>query len=424
MIRTAWAYASMIGATIYTGGRIVLYHALMPGRLSRIADRLTAEWASHILRGSGIRLRVRNRDRLGRGRGQILIANHQSMFDIFVLGGAVGDKVSFVGKKEVSSIPLVGAAWEKVGNIAIDRSNRRAAIASLERANDLLQDGWTIIMFPEGTRSENGSLGSFKKGAFVLAISQQVPIVPVAIAGTREIMRKGGRRIRPGEVTVVVGEPVSTRGLENHDRNRLAQECRAAVQSLMNGEGSSDGVRRRERPRARDSRLARQPTVEAEVELESGCVGRAAVPSGASTGRHEAVELRDGDAGRYAGRGVRRAVEHLSGEILDALRGRDAADQRGLDRAMIEADGTRAKSRLGANAILAASMAAVRAAALEDGVPLHGRLAAICGDAHAASGGSGSRADAPSPSGGRAEADRTLRRQVRTTRRAAPCPFP
>ncbi len=112
------------------------------------------------------------------------------------------------------------------------------------------------------------------------------------------------------------------------------------------------------------------PTVEADVILKSGAWGRAAVPSGASTGQHEAVELRDGDA-RYSGKGVRRAVEHINRELRRALAGKDAADQARLDRLMIDLDGTRNKSRLGANAILAVSMAAARAAALEKGQPLY-----------------------------------------------------
>jgi enolase len=112
------------------------------------------------------------------------------------------------------------------------------------------------------------------------------------------------------------------------------------------------------------------PTVEAEVELRGGVVGRAAVPSGASTGENEAVELRDGDQGRYLGRGVRGAVGHLGDEIRHILVGRDAEDQAGVDRAMIEADGTSNKGRLGANALLAASLATARAVAAARGVPL------------------------------------------------------
>jgi enolase len=112
------------------------------------------------------------------------------------------------------------------------------------------------------------------------------------------------------------------------------------------------------------------PTLEAEVTLVSGALGRAAVPSGASTGAHEAVELRDGDRSRYLGKGVTRAVANVNGEIASALKGFDAADQRGLDARLIELDGTVNKGRLGANALLGVSMAAAHAVAAERGVPL------------------------------------------------------
>ncbi|MGE3652233.1 MAG: phosphopyruvate hydratase, partial [Reyranellaceae bacterium] len=112
------------------------------------------------------------------------------------------------------------------------------------------------------------------------------------------------------------------------------------------------------------------PTIEVEVELESGASGRAAVPSGASTGAHEAVELRDGDKGRYGGKGVRKAVANVNGEIFDLLSGIDATDQIKIDRAMIELDGTPNKGRLGANALLGVSLAVARAAAMDAGLPL------------------------------------------------------
>ncbi len=113
------------------------------------------------------------------------------------------------------------------------------------------------------------------------------------------------------------------------------------------------------------------PTVEADVLLESGVLGRAAVPSGASTGSREAIELRDGDKSRYLGKGVLKAVEHINTEICEAIIGLDVEDQAFIDRTMIELDGTENKSRLGANAILAVSMACARAAAEQAGLPLY-----------------------------------------------------
>ena len=113
------------------------------------------------------------------------------------------------------------------------------------------------------------------------------------------------------------------------------------------------------------------PTVEVDVLLEGGALGRAAVPSGASTGAHEAVELRDGDKKRYGGKGVLKAVEAVNGEIFDAVSGQDARDQVRLDRLMIDLDGTPNKARLGANALLGVSLALAKAAALASGLPLY-----------------------------------------------------
>src|SRR6202011_1539115 len=113
------------------------------------------------------------------------------------------------------------------------------------------------------------------------------------------------------------------------------------------------------------------PTVEVDVELASGALGRAAVPSGASTGRFEAVELRDGDPDVYLGKGVGKAVRNVREEIGPALLGLDAAEQSAIDSTLVSLDGTKNKSRLGANAILGASLAAAKAAAADAGVPLY-----------------------------------------------------
>lgn len=111
------------------------------------------------------------------------------------------------------------------------------------------------------------------------------------------------------------------------------------------------------------------PTVEADVILESGIMGRAAVPSGASTGAREAIELRDGDKSRFGGKGVSKAVGHVNNEIASALAGKDASDQQGVDDIMLKLDGTHNKSKLGANALLAVSMACAKAAAAAAGKP-------------------------------------------------------
>ena len=119
------------------------------------------------------------------------------------------------------------------------------------------------------------------------------------------------------------------------------------------------------------------PTVEVDVVLEDGSMGRAAVPSGASTGKHEAVELRDGDKDLWGGKGVGKAVDNVNGEIFDALSGMDAEDQRRIDEALIALDGTENKGRLGANAILGVSLAVAKASAISSGLPLHRYLGGV-----------------------------------------------
>ncbi len=121
------------------------------------------------------------------------------------------------------------------------------------------------------------------------------------------------------------------------------------------------------------------PTVEADVVLDNGAMGRACAPSGASTGTREALELRDGDAGRYLGKGVRKAVAHVNSEIREAILGMDVREQLALDRCMIDLDATESKSHLGANAMLAVSLAAVKAAAVAAGQPLYARIAELYG---------------------------------------------
>ena len=230
------AYAWMTAATGYCGARAFLRHIVLAKRRSPAGDTITSRWGSLCMRGARVRMVVRNRERLDTGSGKVLVSNHQSWFDIFALGALLDRRFGFVGKKELSRVPLLGAVWERVGHIAIDRSNRAAAIASMERAAAILRDGWTIVLFPEGTRSVNGQVARFKKGAAVMAINSQVPLLPVAIHGTSGVMGKGDWRVRPGTVRVAVGEPISTEGLTLSSRNRLAERCRGEVVRLLERE--------------------------------------------------------------------------------------------------------------------------------------------------------------------------------------------
>ena len=163
-----------------------------------------------------------------------MVSNHQSWFDVFALCAHLPVGFRFVAKKELGRIPIYGRAWEACGHVSVDRGDRDAAIESLGQASEEVKElGLTMVMFPEGTRSPTGELQPFKKGAFVLAIQLQIPLVPIAIVGSRAIMRKGGWRVSSGEVTIRVGDAISSEGLAFRDRDELLKQSHTAVAELM-----------------------------------------------------------------------------------------------------------------------------------------------------------------------------------------------
>ena len=138
-------------------------------------------------------------------------------------------------------MPVFGPAWRACGHISVDRHDRDAAIDALERARRRIHaDDLTMVMFPEGTRSVTGALQPFKKGAFVVALQAGVPVVPVAILGSRAIMRKHAWRIRPGTIMVRVGDPISVDGLTMDDRDELVRRAWEAVQALLVEAGAGE----------------------------------------------------------------------------------------------------------------------------------------------------------------------------------------
>jgi len=175
-------------------------------------------------------------DRADWSAGSVVVANHQSWFDVFALTAYLPGRVRFVAKQELTKIPVFGRAWRNCGHIPLDRSDRKHAIRSLDQAaEDVLEESLAIIMFPEGTRSPDGRLSSFKKGAFVLALTAGVPVVPVGISGSRDVMRKGSFRVRGGEIRIRIGEPIRIDGYGVGDRAELLRLSRLAVAGLIEG---------------------------------------------------------------------------------------------------------------------------------------------------------------------------------------------
>jgi 1-acyl-sn-glycerol-3-phosphate acyltransferase len=182
---------------------------------------------------SGIRHRIVGARNLPGHRAAVYCSNHQSNADGPVLFHVLHPRIHILYKHELDRIPLLARAFRMGGFIPIDRRNREAAMRSIEAGAASLRAGNSFLIFPEGTRSPTDELLPFKKGGFVMAIKAGAPIVPIAITGGREAMRKGSAIIRPVTVTVRVGQPVETAGLTMADRDRVIAAVRREIESLL-----------------------------------------------------------------------------------------------------------------------------------------------------------------------------------------------
>lgn len=230
---TLRTYILGIASTVVHGVWI-LACAKLGGRCAkRACHRAPRSWSRTMLRSAGVRVELVGTEHLDPPRPAVLVCNHQSWYDVFALAGHLPVDFRFVGKRELARIPVFGPAWLACGNIAIDRSNRAAAIRSLNEAGRrLTEDEAVVVMFPEGTRSTDGRLLPFKKGAFMLALQLGVPIIPVAVAGTRAIMPKGAWTVRPGTIEVRFGEPIEVTNYAADDRDTLVQIVRQRILEL------------------------------------------------------------------------------------------------------------------------------------------------------------------------------------------------
>jgi len=179
-------------------------------------------WGKFICAVSGVAVSIEGVDNLAPERNYIFAANHQSQFDIFVLQGFLPYNFRWLAKKELFQVPIWGAAMKKAGYIPVDRSHGRQAVKSLDKAAKRIAEGTSVIIFPEGTRSKDGKLQTFKAGGMVLAIKAGVELVPVAISGTFAILPKGSLMLHPGRVTIRIGRPVNTGDYRLKQKHELA----------------------------------------------------------------------------------------------------------------------------------------------------------------------------------------------------------
>lgn len=237
MSRLAWALFNalqLLFTLLWTAAWIclALWVRLLTGGRHwplRMASRC---WAPGLLHGAGARLEVHGLERVDWSRPHVFVANHQSMIDICALFRAVPVPLRFVLKQELAKVPFVGWYARAMGMVFIERASARSSARRLRAAVDAVRGGASVCAFPEGTRSR-GRVGPFKGGAFQLAIEADVAVVPVAIEGSGKVLPAAGFRVRPGNIVVRVGDPLSSQGLVPHDRGALARQAREAVVALL-----------------------------------------------------------------------------------------------------------------------------------------------------------------------------------------------
>lgn len=232
MIRTLWVALTAALGMLVVGTVAILGAYVGLGR--GYYDWAARTWSRVILWTSGIRVRVRGLEHIRTDRPQIVAANHQSMYDVYVLATRVPVRFHFVAKKELRKIPVFGRATEAAGHVFIDRGDRASAIESLrEAARKIHEARSTAIVFPEGTRSRTGELQPLKKGPFIMALEADVPIVPTVLDGTFDILPKGGHRIHPREVTIWFGEPVEPADYGYARRDELIAEVHRRMKTML-----------------------------------------------------------------------------------------------------------------------------------------------------------------------------------------------
>lgn len=197
----------------------------------KYTDPMFRYWAGRILSICGARSKVTGLENVDPGRSYVIVSNHLSLYDSPLLVRYLPLSVRFLAKRELFKIPVMGGYMGRTGHVPIDRSNPRAALTSMAEASRLVQEhGSSILIYPEGTRSMDGTLQPFKDGAALLAIKAGLPMLPVAVVGTEKILPAKGVVINSGDIELRIGEPVETEG---KFRAELTETVHAKVAALL-----------------------------------------------------------------------------------------------------------------------------------------------------------------------------------------------
>ncbi len=225
LIRTLSVWLIGLPVTIFIFILVII--SLVFDRSGNSIHSIGSLWSRILLFLSGVTVEIKGAENLLQDSPQILASNHRGAFDILALQGFIPIQFRWVAKKSLFKIPIIGWSMSLAGYVSIDREKAGSAYKSIERAAEKVKKGASVLIFPEGTRSAAGNLLPFKRGGFLLAIKSGVPIVPVSIRGTENLMKKESILIRPGAVKVVIGKPIP---VSDADEKLLMEMVRKAIE--------------------------------------------------------------------------------------------------------------------------------------------------------------------------------------------------
>jgi 1-acyl-sn-glycerol-3-phosphate acyltransferase len=232
-IRTIMLAVTALAATFFLGLTVIIAGIFgVKDRANSIYDKVPRWWSIAVLWAVGVKIRVHGMENVSGQEPRIFASNHVSWFDVPALASTL-PRNRFVAKAELFKVPIFGRAMRSAGMIEIQRDNRKAAFGAYEVAAERIRAGNSVVVFPEGTRGHAYPLRPFKKGPFVLAIAAGVPIVPIILHGSIEIMRKGSLLAHPGTIDIHLLEPVSTSSVDYDHREALMQTVRTRMADAM-----------------------------------------------------------------------------------------------------------------------------------------------------------------------------------------------
>jgi len=227
MIRTIFVWSCIVVATLVLG--VFAFITYPFDRRGRVGHYYAKLWGRVALLANGVKVRIEGKGHLNEKVPYVFMSNHQGSYDIFALLGHLPYQFKWLAKKELFSIPFFGWTMAAVGYISIDRGGNRDTVEAMNEAARKIRDGMSVVVFPEGSRSPDGLIQPFKKGGFTLAIKSKVPIVPVAISGSRDIMPKDRLTAAPGAIRILVDHPIETVHLSSKDRGALMKKVREII---------------------------------------------------------------------------------------------------------------------------------------------------------------------------------------------------